>query len=56
MRGATIEEEKNMDHITYPLIYNLLTTEELKKYQSHKSLQMAQLVFKPYCSRKILKK
>jgi hypothetical protein len=39
MRGATIEEGKNMDHVTYPPIYNLLTTEKLKKkYQSHKSL------------------
>jgi hypothetical protein len=41
MRGATIEEGKNMDHITYPPIYNLLTTEELKKYRSHKSLVIA---------------
>jgi hypothetical protein len=29
MRGATIEEGKNMDHITYPPIYNLRGAQEV---------------------------
>lgn len=41
--GSVIEQGRNVDHITYPPIDNLLTTEELKKYQIPQELKWLQI-------------